>query len=220
MITEVRPSIHHFGDQLIWVQSKLNQGKTQFEIELSGDFYNLFKGITHNNLHTRYQKGFSLNYDIKFRPFDNIKNFSSVELPKTPFITYQFDSSKEDWDASHIEYRAHVFPQETKNKILNYYENKGYSLIDVGNLNFNLNEMVYLMTHSEGHVGISSACAWIAACCSPKFNHMHFNCTLDELSSEMPRYLWTYGVLASKNNIKQIFRDPNFDLNQDLDILQ
>lgn len=212
MVKQIRSHVHHLGDQVIWINSEIARGREYFNVELTHGLLDLFPRIDHKPEVTRYHSRFEFDYGVKFTKFDPNK-FTKVELPKGPYITTQFDTSKTGMDPNTPEVRAYVLDEDWKNYIIRYYTKMGFNLIDIGSNKYTLAETAYIMQHSKGHVGASSAFGVFSRCVGVPFTHIYYNCPIRELCQILPEYMETYGKLFSLNGITHYFRDPNFELN-------
>ena len=116
MISQLRPSIHHLGDQIIWVNSEISRGRKQFNVELTNGVYELFPDITWSPDITRYGSFFEIDYGCKFTKF-NQDSFTPVDVPKSAYITIQFDTTQANSIEVTPEVRAYVISEDYKNFI-------------------------------------------------------------------------------------------------------
>jgi|ERR1035437_4014657 hypothetical protein len=212
MIKQIRGAIHHLGDQIIWANSEIAKGTKHFRVELTAGVLDLFPDITYSADFIRYDSRFELNYSVKFIKFD-VNKFKQVNIPNEPYITIQFDSSCIGLDAStHPEAKVYVLDPDWQQYITNYYSKQGFKLVDIGSKRYTLQETAYIMHHSKGHVGASSAFGVFSRCVGVPFTHIYYNCDLREMCKILPDYMSTYGHLFSLNGMEHYFRDPNFNL--------
>jgi len=211
MITQIRPSIHHLGDQIIWVNSEISKGRKHFNIELTDGVYNLFPDITWSPEFTRYDSNFELDFGCQFSNFDKNK-FIECEIPTQPYITYQFDTTQIYSQEFRPEVKAYVLEEDWKNWIIQKYSNMGFQLVDVGGMKWSLEETAYIMSKSSGHVGASSAFGVFSRCVGVDFTHIYYNCSLREFYNLLPDHIVGYMSLFSKNGIRHFFRDENLNL--------
>lgn len=211
MIKQIRPSIHHLGDQIIWVNSEIEKGRVYFDIELTNGVYNLFPNINWSNNYVRYNREFEINFDCNFTKFDKDK-FVECDVPNTPYITIQFDTTQIYNNEVTPEVRAYKIEDDWKNWIINKYKNLGYQLVDIGGMRWTLEETAYIMSKSQGHVGASSAFGVFSRCVGVPFTHIYYNCSLREFMQILPDHFAGYINLFSKNGICHYFKDDNLDL--------
>jgi len=212
MINQIRPSIHHLGDQIIWVNSEISKGKREFDIELTKGVYNLFPDLQWSDKYVRYDSHFELDYDCIFTLFDKNK-FVECETPKNPFITCQFDTTQQFSTEITPETISYVLEENWKKWIINKYTKLGYELVDVGGMKWSLEETAYIMSKSKGHVGASSAFGVFSRCVGVDFTHIYYNCSLRDYIKILPDHYAGYMNLFSKNGIKHFFKDDNLNLN-------
>ena len=174
MISQLRPSIHHLGDQIIWVNSEISRGRKQFNVELTNGVYELFPDITWSPDITRYGSFFEIDYGCKFTKF-NQDSFTPVDVPKSAYITIQFDTTQANSIEVTPEVRAYVISEDYKNFIIKKYRDLGLEVVDVGGMKWSLSETAYIMKHSQGHVGASSAFGVFSRCVGVPFTHIYYN---------------------------------------------
>ncbi len=211
MITQIRPGIHHLGDQIIWVNSELAKGNRNFDVELTNGVYDLFKDITWSNKRVRYQSAFELDFSCKFERFDSDK-FTTCEHPKNKFLTYQFDTTQIHSKQITPEVISYVVDKNYQEWILNKYRNLGYELVDVGGMRFTLQETAYIMSKSCGHIGASSAFGVFSRCVGVPFTHIYYNCNLRKFMEILPDHYAGYMQLFTLNGIRHIFKDENLNI--------
>ena len=216
MISQIRPSIHHLGDQIIWVSSEIEKGRKHFDIELTAGVYDLFPDITWEPIFTRYDSAFELDYLCRVPKFDESK-FEPCEIPTNPYITVQFDTSK-DHEPDSPEKRIYSLDEDWKNWILNKYISLGFEVVDVGGKKWSLAQTAYIMKHSQGHVGAVSAFSIFSRGVGSKFTHQYYNAHMRETTEKIPdvqinfdSFVIYMGYISfySNNGIKSYFRDPN-----------
>jgi hypothetical protein len=211
MINQLRPSIHHLGDQIIWVNSEIAKGRKHFNVELTPGVYDLFPNITWTPEITRYDSKFELDFGCKFTKF-NTKAFTKVDIPSTPYLTIQFDTTQIYSTEITPEVRAYVIQDNYKNFIINSYKQLGFDVVDVGGMRWTLSETAYIMEHSKGHVGASSAFGVFSRCIGVPFTHIYYNCNLREFIQILPDHFAGYVQLFSSNGIKNYFKDDNLNI--------
>jgi len=211
MISQLRPSIHHLGDQIIWVNSEIAKGRTHFDVELTSGVYDLFPNITWSPDKIRYNSFFELDYDCIFTKF-NHDSFTPVEIPKSPYITVQFDTSQIYATEITPEVRSYVISEDYKNFIIKNYKEAGFSIVDIGDMKWSLSETAYIMSHSRGHVGASSAFGVFSRCVGVEFTHIYYNCNLREYIQILPDHYVGYMKLFSLNGIRHFFKDDNLNI--------
>lgn len=213
MISELRPSIHHLGDQIIWVNSELAKGRKHFNVELTEGIYDLFDGITWSPDITRYNSAFELDFGCQLSRF-NPESYARTYIPQTPYLTMQFDSTQIHADPQTPEAIAYAIGEKYKNYIIRKYEKMGYFLVDIGGKRFSLAETAYIMKNSAGHIGASSAFGVFSRCVGVPFTHIYYNCTLAEFMKILPHHYAGYVGLFSRNGMRNYFRDLNLNIEQ------
>lgn len=212
MINQLRPSIHHLGDQIIWVNSEIEKGRSHFNVELTPGVYDLFSGITWTPELIRYNSNFEINFGCKFTKF-NESSFIECQIPSQPYVTIQFDTTQIHSNEITPEVRAYVIEENWKNFIINKYKNMGYEVVDIGGMRWTLSETAYIMKMSQGHVGASSAFGVFSRCVGVPFTHIYYNCPLREYIQILPDHWAGYMQLFSLNGIQHFFKDENLDIN-------
>ena len=210
MISQIRPGIHHLGDQIIWVSSEISKGRTHFDIELTPGIYELLPDITWENRFNRYKSSFEIDYSCKLTNFDESK-FEPCEIPTNPYITVQFETSK-DGESDSPEKRVYSLDEDWKKWIMNKYLSMGFEFVDVGGKKWSLAQTAYIMKHSQGHVGAVSAFSLFSRCVGTNFIHQYYNHDLRGIAELIPDVFSTYISLYSNNGIRSFFRDPNLGL--------
>jgi len=211
MISQLRPSIHHLGDQIIWVNSEIEKGRNHFDVELTQGVYDLFPNITWSPDYIRYNSNFEINFGCKFTKF-NENSFTECQIPNQPYITIQFDTTQVYSDIITPETRAYALDDDWKKFIINKYEKMGYQLVDIGGMKWSLSETAYIMKMSQGHVGASSAFGVFSRCVGVPFTHIYYNCPLREYMQILPDHYIGYMQLFSLNGIRHFFKDENLDM--------
>jgi hypothetical protein len=210
MITQIRPSIHHLGDQIIWVSSEISKGRNHFDTELTNGIYELIPNITWEPVYTRYNSMFELDFPCDLVKFDESK-FVTCEIPDVPYVTIQFDSSRDNEPDSN-EKRTHSLDENWKIWIMNKYRSMGFELVDIGGKRWSLEETAYIIKHSQGHVGAVSGFSIFSRCVGDNFIHQYYNTGPRELMEAIPEMHLGYISLFAKNNIISFFRDPNLNI--------
>ena len=210
MISEIRPSIHHLGDQILWISSELAKGRKHFNVQLVEGLYDLIPDITWFDEVTRYNSAFELDFHCKLMRFDESK-YVPCQIPTRPYITIQFDSSKDNMNDC-PEKKVYSLDEDWKKWIINRYTNMGFDIVDVGGMRWSLAEAAYIMKNSQGHVGAVSAFCLFSVCVGTKFTHVYFNANMKETMEVLPNYYMSYGILLDNNSIRSYFRDPNLDI--------
>lgn len=210
MKIQIRPGIHHLGDQIIWVSSEIAKGRTHFNVQLADGIYDLFPNITWQDEVTRYGSAFELDFSCKMARFDESK-YVPCEIPNRPYITVQFDSSK-DGSEDYNEKRVFSLDEDWKAWILNKYASMGFDIVDIGGMRWSLAEAAYIMKHSQGHIGAVSGFCLFAACVGTKFSHVYFNSPIRESIECFPDHFISYDPLMEINGIRSYFRDPNLNI--------
>jgi len=211
MISQLRPSIHHLGDQIIWVNSEIEKGRNHFDVELTQGVYDLFPNITCSPDYIRYNSNFEINFGCKFTKF-NENSFTECQIPNQPYITIQFDTTQVYSDVITPETRSYALDDDWKKFIINKYEKMGYQLVDIGGMKWSLSETAYIMKMSQGHVGASSAFGVFSRCVGVPFTHIYYNCPLREYMQILPDHYVGYMQLFSLNGIRHFFKDENLDM--------
>lgn len=211
MISQLRPSIHHLGDQIIWVNSEYQKGRRNFNVELTPGVYDLFHDINWTPEITRYNSLFELDFNCKFTKF-NPESFTPVDIPKSPYITIQFDTTQINSTEIRPEVKAYVISEDYKNFIINNYIKYGFEIVDIGGMKWTLSETAYIMKHSQGHVGASSAFGVFSRCVGVNFTHIYYNCNLREFLEILPDHYVGYVNLFSLNGIRNFFKDDNLNI--------
>ena len=209
MISEIRPSIHHLGDQLIWISSELAKGRKHFNVQLVEGLYDLIPDITWFDEVTRYNSAFELDFHCKLIRFDESK-YVPCQIPTKPYITIQLDTSK-DRMGDCIVKKVYSLDEDWKSWIINKYVNMGFDIVDVGGMRWSLAETAYIMKHSQGHVGTVSAFSIFSSCVGSKFTHQYYNTNMTD-TMLIPNILISYKYIYSNNGIRSYFRDPNLDI--------
>jgi hypothetical protein len=211
MISQIRPGIHHLGDQIIWVSSEMEKGRTNFDIQLTQGVYELFQGIVWEEKFARYQSFFELDFSCQLARFDESK-FVECEIPTNPYITVQFDTSKDGDDSSNPEKKIYSLDEDWKIWIKNKYLSMGFELVDIGGKKWSLAETAYIIKHSQGHAGTVSAFGIFARCTGNKFIHLYYNSHMRETAELLPDICMNYIPFCNNNEIRLFFRDPNLRL--------
>jgi hypothetical protein len=211
MISQLRPSIHHLGDQIIWVNSEISKGRRHFNVELTNGVYELFPEITWSPDITRYGHLFEIDYGCKFTKF-NQDSFTPVSIPEKPYITIQFDTTQSNSIEITPEVRAYVISEDYKKFIIKKYKDLGFDIVDVGGMRWSLSETAYIMKHSQGHVGSSSGFGVFSRCVGVSFTHIYYNCNLREYMQILPDHFTGYVQLFSLNGIRHFFKDDNLNI--------
>lgn len=211
MISQLRPSIHHLGDQIIWVNSEIEKGRTHFNVELTDGVYDLFPNITWCAEVIRYNSLFELNFGCKFTQF-NQEKFTQCQIPEQPYITIQFDTTQINSTELTPEVKAYVISDDFKNFIIKKYQQKGFEVVDIGGMKYSLSETAYIMSKSKGHVGASSAFGVFSRCVGVEFTHIYYNCSLRDYIQILPDHFAGYFQLFSLNGIRHYFKDDNLNI--------
>ena len=210
MKSQIRPSIHHLGDQILWISSEMNKGRTHFNVQLAEGLYDLFPDIVWHDEVSRYGSAFDLDFSCNMVRFDESK-YVPCEIPRHPYITVQFDSSKDGSDDS-SEKRVYSLDQDWKIWIMNRYAGTGLDIVDIGGRKWSLAETAYIMKHSQGHVGAVSGFCLFSACVGTKFSHVYFNSPIRETIELFPDHFISYDPLMAANGIRSYFRDPHLNI--------
>lgn len=208
MISQIRPGIHHLGDQIQWVSSEIAKGRTHFNVELTQGVYDLFPNITWSSEITRYGGAFELDFSCMLVRFDESK-YEPCEIPGKPYVTIQFDSSKESSGEDCPERKAYVLDEDWKSWVINRYVAMGYETVDIGGKRWSLAQTAYIMKHSQGHVGAASAFCVFSRCVGTKFTHVYYNTPMREFTMLLPDSHMGYIAFSSLNGIRTHFRDPH-----------
>lgn len=211
MISQIRPGIHHLGDQLIWISSEIEKGRTHFDIELTNGIYELIPNTTWERKFRRYGSFFELDFSCNLAKFDESK-FEQCEIPTNPYITIQLDTSKDGYSPDDPEKRIYSLDEDWKRWIMNKYLSMGFELVDVGGKRWSLAQTAYIMKHSQGHAGTVSAFSVFSRCVGTKFTHVYFNSDMRETMMLIPDVALNYISFCSNNGIRSFFRDPNLAL--------